>query len=434
LAKRRKPDFIHAYLGFTENSESPRSYHLWAAVSLISAALERKVYMRRGHSFVYPNNYIFLIGPSGVRKAEPIIIAQRFVRKIGLKMVSEAITREALIRRIKSSVGHFATRKGMKTQCAVYGMFEELPVFLGEGDMPRLAALTNWYDARDRWTYETKHMGTDEINGICFNMLGSMTEDSIVMSIPYAAIGSGFTSRILFVVEHRKGKIIANPNLHGIDNQLEADLIHDLEQINSLQGEFQMDADAWEFYERWYVGEEEKAGLGRPALSDPRFDGYNSRRATHLWKISMVCAASRANTLEITELDVQRALEMILQIETNMPQVFAKVGRSAFTEQTKLVMDFIANRGEVKMSEIMNLFYRDLDVRTLEIVEENLLAMKCIRTERDAVARDTIYTWIGDKGVQPQRLIPQQYNTGFKGQVESLRKKPQLPAGTKDPQ
>ena len=114
---------------------------------------------------------------------------------------------------------------------------EERPP-LREGDAVFLSNLTNWYDSREAWTRRTIVRGTEEIMGVCMNILGSTAPDWIPLMIPFSAIGGGFTSRIIFVVEDKKGKIIEDPNEIQVDEKLKADLVHDLEQISLLVGEF----------------------------------------------------------------------------------------------------------------------------------------------------------------------------------------------------
>jgi hypothetical protein len=277
---------------------------------MLSAALERRVWMQWGHTEVYPNQYIVLIGPSGARKAEPLNIAKAFLKEISIDSVAESITREALIRRMKNSLTSFekpyGDRREVEFQSAVTCILEELAVFL-EAEGKFLANLTNWYDCQDKWTYETKHSGVDEVTGVCVNIIGSMAPDWIPVTLPSSAIGGGFTSRIIFVVEHRKGATITNPNLYSRDQKTWTGLVTDLQEIKQLCGEMIFAPKALEMYEEWYGKEDQKTARGHPPIRDPRFAGYTSRRATHIKKISMAISAARSSSLVITEQDFQRA-------------------------------------------------------------------------------------------------------------------------------
>ena len=91
-----KGDWISAYLKFTENTESPTSYHIWTAIACIAGALQRKCFMQWGLERIYPNMYIVLVGPAGrTRKSVAINIGQDIFKALELPLASESITPEA---------------------------------------------------------------------------------------------------------------------------------------------------------------------------------------------------------------------------------------------------------------------------------------------------------------------------------------------------
>ena len=396
--KRKVDDLLAAWLEYTKNTESPTSYHLWACISTISATMERRVYLEWGHTKIYPNMYVTLIGPSGGRKGEPISIAREFLSHVRVNIVSQSIIREALIRRMKQVATTYPTQdRTLESQSAMAVVSAELAVFLGENNIKLLADLTDWYDSQPKWVYETKGSGTDEIIGVCFNVLGAMAPDWIPLVLPHGAIGGGFTSRIIFVVEHKKGKTITNPNLHGVDRELEASIKHDLELIKMLSGKFRFDPQALKLYENWYAEEDRKIDMGMPAIRDPRFAGYVSRRATHIKKIAMTVSVARSSSLIITENDLLRAKGLLETAEVNMSDVFGKVGRTIYTAQTQEVMDIIRSRGTIKRSELMRIMYRDVDDSMMRGIEATLTAMKVITSVPMTEGRlDYMFTWIGN--------------------------------------
>lgn len=350
-----------------------------------------------GHTQIYPNQYIVLVGPSGVRKGEPLVLARHFLREVGIPLISDAVTRQSLVQTIANGVKNFSYGNGIRLQCPISGVFEEFAVFLGEGDAKFLTWLTQWYDSRERFVYETKGSGTDEVLGVCANILGSTAPDWFPLIIPATAVGGGFTSRVIWVVEHRKGRIIEDPNEIQIDRKLEADLVHDLEQVRTIVGPFEFSPDALETYKAWYRHQEEEIAAGKPPIRDPRFSGYVSRRATHVKKLAMASSVSRGDDRVVEDFDFRRALAVMESAEQSMPAVFSSVGRSLYSIQTESVLEFIRNRGEATRSEVLKLMYYDLDVRTLEVVEENLEAMRLIKLETNTSNGEVVYKWKGPK-------------------------------------
>ena len=68
---------------------------------------------------------------------------------------------------------------------------------------------------------------------------------------------------------------------------MEAAIKHDLELIKMIAGPMRFEPKAMKLYEEWYAEEDRKIDMGMPAIRDPRFSGYVSRRATHIKKIAM---------------------------------------------------------------------------------------------------------------------------------------------------
>lgn len=349
---------------------------------------------------IYPNQYIILIGPSGrSRKGEAINLAFDIVRSLDLSFGSSSMTREALIRTFIDSEKSFTdeTTSKPKSQCAIYCISPELSVFLGQRDIKFLADLTDWYDSKDVWDYMTVSRGNEQIHGVCFNLLGATAPDWLSSIFPSEAVGGGFTSRCVLVVERNKGKIVADPTILGIDYELRDKLIHDLRLIQSLSGEFRFTDEAKQEYVQWYEDQERKLVRGISPVKDSRFSGYVSRRATHIKKVCMAISASRSGELIINKSDFIRAKSIILAVEKNMASSFENLGEGRFTKQIGEIITFIKAREKTTRSEILNRFYNDVDSWTFERIENLLRQMKVIITTELPDQADRAYEWKGDR-------------------------------------
>lgn len=399
MSSRYYSDFITAYLQYTENTEPAKSYHTWISVSLIAAALQRRTCIRWGLETIYPNMYIVLVGPSGKsRKGTALKIAKDLLKDLsGVSTTSESVTREALIRKMNSAITTYTDpqKRDIGFHCALTTLSPELSVFLGQNNVRFLADLTDWYDSNDEWTYETKGSGTDKIQGLCFNLLGATAPDWFSSILPQEAIGGGFTSRIIFVVEENKGKTVPKQELTPEIKEMRRRLFHDLEEITTISGEYQFDEKAEKHYIDWYVNEDKKIAAGHMPIEDQRFAGYCDRRATHIRKLSMIVSASQRNDLLITEPDVVRAIKMLTNIERNMHKAFSGLGQATYSDATERVITYIKSRGKVKRSELMNRFYRDVDAQVLKAIEEVMEYMKIVRIIRDLDSQETWYEYVG---------------------------------------
>jgi hypothetical protein len=398
---RELSNWLDSYLEYVENTESPKSFHTWCGLSTIAGALQRKIYLKWFPQVIYPNMYVVLIGPSGrTRKGVAIGIAKDFLKSVpGITVVPESSSgRQAMILAMKRAATSFndPTDEKIKFHCSVTAFSEELSVFLGQGDISYLSNLTDWYDSKDDWEYESVGRGKDSLQGLCLNMCGGTAPDWIQSMIPQEALGGGFTSRIIFIVEERKGKIVpecfVTPELEELGGKLQ----RDLERISQLKGEVKFSDEARKLYVEWYKTESEKTEQGNPAVKDTRFAGYVERRATHIRKLMLVCSAARGDDLIIQGADFRTALGLMLEAERHMGKTFGGLGKGRLSDSTETVINFIKDMGTTTRSKLLSTFYRDLDVFTLNQIEAQLQEMKVLEIKLLVKQRDKMYTWIGE--------------------------------------
>ena len=210
--------------------------------------------------------------------------------------------------------------------------------------------------------------------------------------LPMEAIGGGFTSRVIFICEENKRKIIPLPKVTIDHEKLRKWLISDLTDISRTVGEFTFSPKALQVYATWYEEQEKNADEGRYPIDDTRFYGYFERRATHVKKIALLLSISRGDSQVITEIDFDDARYMLSRIEPKMPRVFGGLGSSPSSVVVHDVMTYIHKKKQISRHEILNIFYRSLGSSSaLEIVEETLVQMKRIRVEINTKKRETIY-------------------------------------------
>lgn len=399
---RELTNWLDSYLQYTDNTESPISYHTWCGLSVIAGALQRRVYLQWGLAeTIYPNLYVVLIGPSGrTRKGTAIGIAKDFLKKTpGITVVPESSSgRQAMILAMKRASKNFEDPVDgkIKFHCSVTAFSEELSVFLGQGDIAYLSNLTDWYDSKDDWEYETVGRGKDSLQGLCLNLIGGTAPDWIQSMIPQEALGGGFTSRVIFIVEEVKRKTVPKFHIDDATRSLGEKLQRDLERISNLSGEMKFDEKGEDLYVNWYIEQDANLSAGRPPIQDKRFAGYCERRATHLRKLMLICSASRGDDLTITSADFYTAKRLLENIEVKMPKTFGGLGRARDSEQTDTVQNFIKQMGVTTRKKVLQMFYRDIDPYTLANIEVTLQQMGCIKVKLLVQDADKLYTWIDD--------------------------------------
>lgn len=404
---RELDDWLDAYIEYTNSSEPPTSYHIWCGLTVIAGALQRRVYLQQGlERTIYPNLYVILVGPSGrTRKGVALGIAKDLLAKVGTVSIAPESSsgREALILAMKRAAATFEDPSDggkIKHHCALSAFSEELSVFLGQGDIKYLANLTDWYDSKDDWAYETIGRGRDAIQGVCFNMVGGTAPEWIQSMLPREAIGGGYTARVIFIVEEWKKKISPDHTLTDRELALYDALEHDLNRINLLSGQFQFAPDAKRAYIDWYVSEDSKMRSGYTPVNDHRFTAYCERRTTHIRKVMMLLSASRGDTLVIERRDFDRALKLLLDAETKMAKTFGGLGQARYSDSTEKVMEYIRTVRLTTRKVLLSKFYRDIDSEALHKIESTLTEMGVIRVRLLPKEGDKVYEWI-DKDDPP---------------------------------
>ena len=387
-----KGDWISAYLKYTEETESPVSYHTWTAVSMIAGALQRKCYMQWGLETIYPNMYIILVGSAGrTRKSLAINIGEEVFKGLDLPLTSESITPEALLVKLSNAQAQYIDHQGLvHIHSSLTCFSKELVTLLGHSNYKFLGYLTDWWDAHDKWVYETISRKEDSIIGMYLNLLGATAPDWVATMLPIEAIGGGFTSRCIFVVETAKAKHIPLPVLTDEQVKLKQALIHDLQKIALLEGNYEFEDDAAQSYKDWYVKESVNMDNEKYTIEDPRFRAYCERRSTHLRKLCIVLQASQNDSRKIALKTWERALTLMIKTEKQMPDVFGGLGRSDQGQLTYELIQYLARKKIVGRETLFKQFYQHMSWRTYMEIEDALRNMNLISV--DPTSKTITYT------------------------------------------
>lgn len=405
---RNYPDFLEAYVEYTKGQEASEKVHRWVGLSTLAAALERKVFLDRGYYTLFPNQYIFIIGPSGiVRKSTSTRIGVDLLRGLqNLNIMSERVTAASLILQLERSGRtyteqdpHSGKSRDMK-QSATFAYASELSVFLGEvyGSISEL--LTDFYDCAPHncqkpWTYENKSEGQLKIFGPCLNILGASTPTWLRNCIPIDQMEGGLASRIIFVVEHEAQKAVAWPSLDSKISAMKPKLESDLARIHALTGEMLVSDSARSWFTSWY--EYHQKSLVSQASMELKFSGYFGRKGDTLLKIAMLCSVSESDSLILEPRHLERAAQLLEVAELNMFSAFGKSGKAPKSEEFQKVFDMLVKEQTVAHSTILRKLHADLTHRDLVEIIQTLQNMGAIKEVSNNNSR-IVYSYNRDFG------------------------------------
>jgi hypothetical protein len=392
--ERSLPNWIDAWMKYTENTEPPDMFRFWTAISVIAAALQRKCFVKWGPSLTfYPNLYIVLVGPSGVRKGTAMNPGLDILQDLGkIEIAAQATTLQALIRRLKDTnyQDPDARTGDLQFHSSMMIYSKEFTVFLGYHNRELMSSLCDWYDCDRSWKYETISRKTEEIVGVWVNLYGATTPTLIQSSLPTDAIGGGLTSRIIYIYEEVMGKMVLLPMENDSDTKLRELLLFDLDKISRMSGHFTYTEDFLAAWSDWRVSD-----IENPPFHDDRFDGYMSRRPTHVMKLSMVLSAARGdmeNQMALIKDDFDLAVETLEKAELKMQNVFGGMGKSDISSMIHKAMMILKTQevDEISVWKFMRMFQGDMDKATMDRVLATLEVMKAAKVIHKPQADDVI--------------------------------------------
>lgn len=405
MAKLRfNTEYLNDYLELVEDTESPRLFHLWCALFNISAALGRRCYLPFGPMVIYPNHYVLLVGTPGTRKSTAASMAKRVLKQstgvrfapadtagqrqglvlamhgnpqeqskeflhgaeIGAQdrtLMSLADIKEVTNDPVEEELQYIATAD--KHHMAVVS--SEFSRFIGQNNLQMLDFLTTMWDGDD-YEYRTKTADTVLKNPL-LNIIGCTTPTQISNSLPPAAGGQGFLSRMILVYGARKYKPVprpVEPNPEILSRVKEA-----LRTVYyDCNGTFDETPEAREYSESLYEWPLE--------ITDSRFGYYNERRYTHLIKLAMCLAAASAR-MTITKSDYEEAHRILRATERGMPDALGEFGMNPLAALKQEILEQLrALQGPVRLDQVQAMFHRDARPKEIMEVLQDLQAMKSI--------------------------------------------------------
>jgi len=379
--KEYQDDFIDLYLDYTKGQESPRDFHFWTAVSLISGAVGRKIWLPRGHDMLYPNHYVILVAGSAMsRKSSAINIGVGLLRRATQNKIDSGLTHgistilsgkmtpEALCRAISSRGLEGMLETDAKpvvadnTSRPCYLFSSELGVFLSKAAQSNglVDLLIDWYDCPDVFEYITKTSGSDYVYEVFISLLSATTPDWIAQNVTSSVFNQGFVGRVIFVHSERSDIRIAHPVVDSVLEKLRDRLVTHIEHRMGMAGEMELTRDAWDYFEAWYNKREESPGL------DNVQSGFFGREHTHVLKLAMTFSIARRRTLKIHKVDIKDAIGKIAHTFDGLTAIFKEVRYANEIFETKIVEGVIKDAKTIDRSTLLRNVYRKMNKDKLD--------------------------------------------------------------------
>lgn len=354
-------------------AESPRSFITWAAIAAIAAVAKRNVWIQRKNIYkLYPNLYVLIVGPSGVRKSLPVNIVKKLVSQVNNTRV---ILGQNSIQGVVHTLSKAYTKDRHIPLVDAHGLLisEEFSNFI-LSDPTSLTILTALYDThdQDRWEKTLKGSHQEILTNVCLSLFGATSDDHFKDRILDKDIKGGFMARVLCVYETKIGQI--NPLLDyegGDDIELPGvnyeNLARRLIEISTLSGKMRITKAAYDLYVPWYEG-----FISQHHPWDRT--GISRRIHDHMLKVAICLSLADRDDLVIDAKEMEAASNLCLPLMRNTEVVLRGKGKSDIGEHSALFLDLLISRPDFTISraEVLGKHYEDFSAGVLNMIVDTL--------------------------------------------------------------
>lgn len=323
---------------------------------------------------MFPNVYVFIVGHPGVGKTRTIREARAYVNELPeFHLAPISMTFASLVDSLVGAKRSITMTTPAGSENIDYNsMFicaDELGAFIHKYDNEMIDGLSAFYDPDPYQQVRRTNNLKIKIKSPQLNILCGTTPQNLTDLMPEKAWGQGFTSRLIMAFSDERiiGDDFAPEYAKHSEN-----LMHDLTAINNLIGGFDVTDAYRDAVNNWrQLGEV-------PVPSHPKLVHYVTRRRAHLYKLSMISAIDRSNTLILTKDDFNRAMGWLLEAELTMPEIFKAGATNADGQAMEEIVHFInlSDRGQGVSEQKITRFASDRIpinsiMRAIEILERS---------------------------------------------------------------
>jgi len=380
-------DFFELFLHQTGTSEVPRSFFFWAAMSLLAASVGDRVWIEpdAGRK-IFPNLYVFLIGPSGSGKEQAVVGAAKLgMHEPILELFMGRATRQYLLDYLtKDGPAEDGMRYAHNPH--LYLVTEELGSAIRGGDLGHdlISFMTEYFGPKPIGHDGTRGTGLVTLHDPCFNWLAGTTDEWLIRAVDRDAIEGGFFARVIAVRGRRDYKERFPQIIYPDDrDEVREHLKWRVSQYALLRGGFQYTPAAQTLHDEWYMQRAEPVETleepsfnrsdemvfrlslllrlseidlvvddhGQPALITPYVDVCHFNEAVHLWNglaadipatMRKASATERSSIVDIVGEMIQKARIV------DHSSLLKRVGNRGFDRaMLQAAIETLKERGEV---------------------------------------------------------------------------------------
>jgi hypothetical protein len=345
MSKRHFDNFLDGYMAYARNQYAPEQFTLWTGISIVAAALERKVWIPEGNFCNYPNLFVLLTAGPGVGKTSAIrqgvsILYGMQERNPNFKIV-EGVSSAAGLREIMKQLDNMPDGINQFSSVLMVGKEGSESALKNHGDDFRSAACA-MYDCEERYQFTLKD-GQMMIPQPVMNMLVGTTFDFLGSVVDQNSVFGGLASRFTYILEkdsEMKGEFFQGVKFFDEEKKKEAEaaeaalskigfghseetkqkLIDDLYSIHKMYGAYRIKKEVMLIVRNWFEAFKKEFN----ETESERTKAMMIRKRTLLKKLLIIIAASRSNELVITSDHALEAIGLVDAATKDNPYIMSQ--------------------------------------------------------------------------------------------------------------
>lgn len=389
---------------FMKDCKSPDSYIDMSFYFMISACLQRRVWLNSEFNPLFFNQYLVLVGGPGIGKGmamKPVIQMLKFHKAVTqdkhinavditsaamdgvhgkvadpdadllFPMAPNSCSFEQLVRefsevirtiRVEIKKPDGSVEKKIVTHKSLCCVLEELGSLIAKDRDKVITFLLQAFDCGD-YDYKTKHQGKDLLRKLCLNLMGGCTPAFMQDAFTEKIIGEGFSGRTIFVYEfaNRFNKFAMS---EYSAEQLKArnEVLAHIHGLSRLYGQVQYTPGAFEILRSYFEDELPKHRVNL----NPKLEPYYTRKDILVQKLAGAIHFADSYSLVINEQEVTQALEVLARLEKKM-HLALSFGKNPIAAYGARITLFIQKAGPQTFESLWAEFGSDL--REMELKE-----------------------------------------------------------------
>lgn len=335
IPPRIENNLLDTFCKYVSDIQGPALFKTWGGLSLLSAALSRRVWFKSSPVMppIFPNLFVLLCAAPGsgkdliINTVRDILIdtTNGMEQQQGVNIGPEFISTKGLIDALADEDSQFSFTyshlgKPITTKYhSLYFANGELGTLIPEYSVQLISLINDLYNCKRSLGDQVRGRGAGanvKIENLHLAMLLGTQPAVFARIIPIEAFQTGFTSRlnICYVSEiPRKPFFVEEEGVNY--SRLHDNIISDLRAICLMAGEYKVEKRFKEKLNDFHM-------TNPKPLTSSRFEDYNARRSFHLAKIAMCCAAAESNEMMLNERHFDIAMKYLQDAEHDVESLF----------------------------------------------------------------------------------------------------------------